>query len=596
MKWLATLKARFVFIIGVAVLPLLLTTGLAYHYERDITRDTAEEGLRRRLQSILIKESDVAATIRLILGIMNRDNDLRTSSGEDCSLLASRLMQSHLRIANLGAVRLDGTLYCSGVPSEHSVNVADRDWFQAALRRPEMTPGFYGVGRVSGERTVIYGFPELDPLGIPVGALFASVPLDWFDQAFQGLPIPQNWQAAIVTAHGEEAIRLSEVDPDTASRLREDYRQLLATPPRQTEVRQVNLAGRPSLVALAPLPSAPGLYALLSADSATLQAPIDERFAAQVLMILAVAIGSMLLAGSLIHHDFLDWAQRMARTLDRFGSGRLDARNGRISTLRELQALTDHFDVMAARIEHINEELEGRVAARTAELELSNAELEAFAYSISHDLRAPLRAITGFGTILAAEHGARLDATARHQLDNIRGAAAHMDRLIDDLISYARLGHRAAVSLQPVDLAPLLQEVVAFFEPHLDGAQIDLVPSRARPLGDAGLIKQILVNLVDNALKYRAPGVPARIRIDTDVLPDQVTIRVADNGIGIAPEHLDKIFTLFQRLHAETDYPGSGIGLAMARKAARLMHGEIELTSTPGTGSIFSLSLPVAQE
>lgn len=240
-----------------------------------------------------------------------------------------------------------------------------------------------------------------------------------------------------------------------------------------------------------------------------------------------------------------------------------------------------------------NGELERRVRERTAALEEANAELESFAYSVSHDLRAPLRAIRGFTEILKRQYRGLLDGDGQRYLDNVSRAGERMGALIEDLLLYARTG-RGSVRAVPVPLGPVVGELGASFADRIAacGAELTVCEPLATPRGDPTLIRQILCNLVENALIYRCPWGTPRIGLSAVVEGRDVAIHVADNGIGIAPEHHRRVFEVFQRLHSQDDYPGTGVGLAIVSKAVRMMGGQVELSSVPGQGSTFSVRLP----
>ena len=214
---------------------------------------------------------------------------------------------------------------------------------------------------------------------------------------------------------------------------------------------------------------------------------------------------------------------------------------------------------------------------------------------MSNDLRAPLRAVAGFSDILARRPAGGLDDAGRHFLDNIIAASKHMGELVDDLLAYSRLG-RGALRRVPVPLEPVVDRLCRTFENQLTepGARLDVARPLATPVGDQTLVEQVLLNFVSNALTYRRDGVPPQIRVDATQRDGTVVLSVADNGIGIPTEYQERIFDVFARLHTEEEYSGTGIGLAIARKAARLMDGEITVASTPGEGSTFSLHLPAA--
>jgi two-component system sensor histidine kinase/response regulator len=232
---------------------------------------------------------------------------------------------------------------------------------------------------------------------------------------------------------------------------------------------------------------------------------------------------------------------------------------------------------------------------RTEQLTAANEELEAFAYSVSHDLRAPLRAINGFVQILGERCGANLSQEGLDCVRKVQFASKRMDVLIQDLLSYARTG-RGSVRAMPVPLLPLIKELECTFGERLTGTDTHFEVSQplATPLGDPTLIQQILMNLLDNALKYRRRDVVLELELASTATGEQVLIQLADNGIGMPAEYQQQIFQVFQRLHHEHEYPGTGIGLAIVAKAARAMGGEVTVASSPGQGSTFTVRLPAA--
>ena len=241
-------------------------------------------------------------------------------------------------------------------------------------------------------------------------------------------------------------------------------------------------------------------------------------------------------------------------------------------------------------LRRLNEDLERRVSERTAQLESANKELEDFSYSVSHDLRAPLRAISGFAQIIARRHRANLNDEGRHYVDNIvPGAHAWVSRL---MICCCTLPHRAQgtkiTTLWSFGLCCYESSGLAACE---IGAELSLPEKLPTVNGDQTLLSEIFTNLLDNALTYRRRDVPLRVAVSCQLHDDSAIISVSDNGLGIPSEYHQKIFNVFQRLHNEDEYPGTGIGLAIVKKSVELLGGQVWVESFVGEGSSFHVRL-----
>ena len=236
------------------------------------------------------------------------------------------------------------------------------------------------------------------------------------------------------------------------------------------------------------------------------------------------------------------------------------------------------------------EELERLVAERTASLRETVAELEKFSYSISHDLRAPLRAMQSFALILQEECEQSLPPDGRDYLRRIVVAADRMDRLIQDVLSYSKLA-AGKITLQPVDLHRLVSGIIETYPHfHREAGAITIAGSFPTVLGNEAAITQCVSNLLGNALKFRRPDVPLEIKVSCEDSPRGVRLLVRDNGIGILPENIERIFGLFEQVNP--DAGGTGIGLAIVRKAAEKMGATIGVSSEPGAGSLFWIEFP----
>ena len=242
-----------------------------------------------------------------------------------------------------------------------------------------------------------------------------------------------------------------------------------------------------------------------------------------------------------------------------------------------------------AQIRALNAELE----TRAARLETVNKELEAFSYSVSHDLKAPLRGIDGYSQLLLADYRDKLDDEGRFFVETIRAATAQMAQLIEDLLSYSRL-ERRELTTSPVDLPRLVDQILAASRDEIETRHVALsvtlppVIVRADPEG----LSIALRNIVDNALKFTRQTANPAITIEAEESPTAVRLRIRDNGIGFDMQYHDRIFEIFQRLHRAEDYPGTGIGLAIVRKAMQRMGGRVWAESARGAGTTFTLEIP----
>jgi PAS domain S-box-containing protein len=262
--------------------------------------------------------------------------------------------------------------------------------------------------------------------------------------------------------------------------------------------------------------------------------------------------------------------------------------------LHRLSVFTDIAERMRAEaaMRELNLELEHRVLARTRELETSNRDLEAFSASVSHDLRAPLRAIQGFSEILLEDFSAALPDEAKELLSTIRTSGQRLRQLVDDLLAFSRLG-RDKLRRSYVELDPLVRSVI---DELLVGRQLgDRLELRVLPLGschaDPSLLRLVWMNLIDNALKYAYNRDRIVIEIGRDARGGELVYYVRDNGVGFDMAHADRLFSVFQRLHADSEFEGTGIGLANVRRLVERHHGRVAATSELGRGSKFEFTL-----
>ncbi|MFH1019279.1 MAG: ATP-binding protein [Pseudomonadota bacterium] len=403
----------------------------------------------------------------------------------------------------------------------------------------------------------------------PVAAVLFSTEAESFL-----FPFIEEWPTAsrsaetlLVRRDGNEVLFLNNL------RFRKDAALRLRIPLADREVPAVQAAlGREGIVAgrdyrgipvMAALKAVTGSPWFLVArmDMAEIHAPLRDRLWSRILVILALLIGT---AAMLI----LQWQRQQH----------------------------DLLAQVAEKDRRLAVELEKRVAERTAQLDAANKELESFSYSVSHDLKAPLRGIDGYSRLLEEGYRDGLTAEGRQFLANIRRGVAQMHQLIEDLLAYSRL-ERRTLHNAPVDLPALVRAMVAEAETEISGTEATLrlkVPALSLCVDHGGLA-MALRNLLDNARKFSRGSQPPIIEIGARTENDTILLWVRDNGIGFEQKFHERIFEIFSRLERAEDFPGTGVGLALVRKAMQRMGGRVWAESAPGQGAVFYLELPMTE-
>jgi signal transduction histidine kinase len=264
-----------------------------------------------------------------------------------------------------------------------------------------------------------------------------------------------------------------------------------------------------------------------------------------------------------------------------------------IVLFRVQQRLTGELRAAQGELAEYSRGLEQKVAERTQALERRAKELEAFAYTVSHDLKAPLRGVQTYADFLLQDYAGKLETEGRRYVTALHKAAGNMRMLIDDLLEYSRL-ERRETELGAVDLRELVASVVAEREPVIEqvGAAVRVEMDVPAVAADRAMVRLVLTNLVDNALKYSARSNPPRVTIRGRTEADRVVVSVADNGVGFDMQYRDKIFEIFTRLHRPDEFEGTGIGLSIVKRAIEKHGGTVTVQAAPGAGATFEFTLP----
>lgn len=331
---------------------------------------------------------------------------------------------------------------------------------------------------------------------------------------------------------------------------------------------------------------------LLRASQDSLMSAQDRVFvlsAALVVLMLLILATNLLL----IFRSVLRPVAQLNRGAEELGRGNFSYRTS-VGLNNEIGRLSQAFNTMAAQLERTIATLEGT----QAELQASNKELESFSYSVSHDLRAPLRGIDGWSLALAEDYAGQLDETALRYLGRVRSETQRMGQLIDDLLKLSRVS-RGEMQVESVDLSGMVEELAASRrELHVGRELVFTIEPGLRAPGDGRLLEIALANLLDNACKFTGPVPEARIEFGEDEVdpsslgPPGQTFFVRDNGVGFDMAHAQHLFGPFQRMHKLSEFPGTGIGLATVERIIHRHGGTIWAEASPGNGACFRFTLP----
>ena len=323
--------------------------------------------------------------------------------------------------------------------------------------------------------------------------------------------------------------------------------------------------------------------------------PIAARLERYIGIIMLVLMGSLAIAAPLsmrLNAAISNPIREIAATASLITAGDLSATVAPTRRADEIGLLIKGFGQMVSSLREMTGQLERRVVERTAQLEAANKELEAFSYSVSHDLRAPLRAIDGFAHILEEDHAPHLDAEGKRLLSVVRSNSRRMGALIDDLLAFSKLG-RQPINLVSTDMTGLVREVWSEIHAGQPGGYNTLALSTLPTAqGDRSLLKQVWANLLSNASKYSSQQEFPKIEVSSEENELEAIYRVRDNGAGFDMKYYGRLFGVFQRLHASTEFPGTGVGLAIVQRVVVRHGGRVWAESKVGEGATFFFSLP----
>jgi signal transduction histidine kinase len=564
--------------------------------------------------SLLLKTSiaDIIdkADVTLLAVVDEVEHQLATGAIDEQKLNAT-IARYLVRVPELDGLRVTtargDAAYGSGVVRGAVKNMADRDYFQYARDNPkgEMFISKPVFGRVANKWVFNIARRVNHPDGTFAGVAYGALPLDYFLKMFAAIDVGPH--GAIALRDGSMGIIVRYPEPKGSgssigvTAIAPAMKELLSTGHSEGTVHEVSAVDhverRFSFRKIAPFP----LYITIARATSDYLAEWHQEVIKILSLTALFSVVTLVLTWQVVNRwnneklvegelrksrDELE--QRVAERTEEIGRINEDLS----AELRERKLAEELLRASEEQVRTLNEDLERRVRERTNELEALNRELEAFSYSVSHDLRAPLRGIDGWSQALLEDYGDRLDAQGKEYLDTVRTEAQRMGQLIDALLTLSRVT-RAEIKNESVDLSDLAANVI---ETLGQGAPERKVAVRITPgmkvTGDPLLLKVLLHNLLGNAWKFTTCRETGEIEfglIRDDDGRDTYFIR--DNGAGFDMAFAGKLFTPFQRLHSLEEYPGTGIGLATVRRIVRRHRGTVRAESEPGKGATFYFTI-----
>jgi signal transduction histidine kinase len=565
--------------------------------DRDSDVAQAREKLLLASQRIAEELQDaVRSTAQLEYGL-SRARDLDTGDRAACSAFLAGVLKEYPQYTGILTIRPDGHLFCDSLRTGRTLLLTDRHYFRQALEPRTSLALEPAFGRLTGKAVLQIAYPARDDGGALRFVLLASLDLDKFMRGrARGLPFESaalmlmDRNGTILTLHPE-----GEMRPGTS--LADSPLHRLAQRRNGSDKNgEIELGGVSRVwAAVEPGPrGAPGadLSVLVGVSRSELTAAADRRLSQTLAVVFVVSLLAFGIVWALAEAGIRRPIQRMMEATARIGSGDLHARIGEPYARGELGALMRALDATAEQLDRLNTDLERRVAERTAQLEAANREIDSFSYSVSHDLRAPLRAIDGYAQILGEDYSDRLDDEGRRLLGVVRDRAQRMGDLIDELLLFSRLG-RGPLATTRIDMDALVRGVVEELDAGGAGSrpriEIGTLPAAS---GDSALVRQVWMNLISNAIKFSRKREDAQIAVSASNAHGEQVYCVRDNGAGFDMAYYDKLFGVFQRLHGPDEFPGTGVGLAIVQRVVARHGGRVWAESKVGEGAVFYFSLP----
>jgi signal transduction histidine kinase len=607
-----SLQNRLLFFLLLSYIPVSLVILWNYQSQRRLAIEAVQQDALQQAQQIAFFHHQEIDELENMLRLVTQTSMIQEWDMEECQQTLVNVLSQFPTWLTMTVMDTDGTVICASVPELVGANYADREYIQEAFATGQLTISDYLMGRITQRPHFALALPILDDIGTINGLMTVSIQSDVQSEHIAQEVLDTEHRVIILDEY--HTIMMGYPNPDIWIGRTYDSQDVLREIGNQPEgvFHGTDLDGEKRLFGFATLEEPAGAVVIVSVAESLAFAEVN-RVQRQNLLLFALTFiftSLFIMRGTRL---IVLPLRQFALTTQQFATNDLGKRINSSTSITEIKQIEQAFNAMAHSIERridertaalltmnqqLNEEIQSRkqieaeLATSMTRLQESNQDLEQFAYAASHDLREPLRKFIMFSNALQ-----RPDLANEQRQDYLRrmlSAAMRMDTMVDNLLLYSRIDRQENTQTQ-VNLNVVLQNVVSDLDLLMldtqGEVQIDPLPTiRA----DEIQMHQLFQNIITNALKFHRENVPPIVKVTTQEDGDSIRICIEDNGVGIAEDDVDRIFTIFERLHGRAEGGGSGIGLAICRKIMQRHGGRIAVESTVGKGTTFILHFPLA--
>jgi signal transduction histidine kinase len=597
-------RGRLLLLVLLPTIPALILAVYTNLELRRFGRAKAEKDAIRVVQLAALKQQALVDAARQHLtAVATIPDAVHGTNSPTYQLFFANFKKLYNDFTDFGLLETNGRLVACSYPPELATNYSQRRFFQQVIETRSFCFDSLAPHSNGASSSVVFGLPVFNSRHDLVRVLYAALDPAAIDRALAKTRIPSGWQAAVMDAQGQILAGSAGLENDVGERFAESSVIGMIRSQKEGTMElhlPANVLRLCAFTSVAGGPAEPALYLVAKIPMSVAFAEPHRILLLNLIVIGVVAALAFGAAWFYANVHLLRPLRALDQTTRRMTDGDLGARTGIGPAPGELNQLAHAFDNMAESLqaqllqnERLNAELEDRVKQRTAELEQSNQELEAFSYSVSHDLRAPLRHIHGHVGRLQDQAGPALGGEEARLLKLISDAAKRMGILIDDLLAFSRMG-RVELSRIRVNMDELVNEVVSEISRDTNGR---VIRWSVEPLpavdADRALLRQVWLNLLSNAVKYTRECENAQIRVSARRERDEFEFQVRDNGAGFDMRYAHKLFRVFERLHRPEEFEGTGIGLANVRRIIHRHGGRTWAEGQVNAGASFYFTLPV---